>query len=179
MKRIIAAIVALAGGLTGGWILLRDDPDDRVASSPSAAKEEVDKAIDDPQKAGEEAVDAGKDAASRADEAARDPDKALDRAQSGGQDGARENEQAGAGGDRKERGRRTRQSRDPTARRSSGGPRTYKIRQGDNLWVISERQLGDNATDTQIANRVVRIARINELRDPDLILADETLRLRA
>ena len=83
---------------------------------------------------------------------------------------AGEDERAGAAGGAKQPDRR--------ARRRSG-PRRREIRRGDNLWSIAERQLGENASDRQVANRVVRIARLNELRDPDLILAGESLRLRA
>ena len=190
MKRIIAGVVLLAGGLTGGWVLLRDDAD-TVASSPAAAQEEVEKAVDDPQKAGEEAVEVGKDAGTQADEAARDPSQAPEKVGAGADDVAGEDKKPGAGGtaagedeeaasgDTADKPKRKSRRSERSARRSSGERRVHRVSRGDNLWVIAERQLGEGSSDREIANRVVRIARINELRDPDLILTGDSLRLRA
>jgi Tfp pilus assembly protein FimV len=78
-----------------------------------------------------------------------------------------------------------RESREPPSRRrtastpDASGRRIRTLRPGDTLWEIAGAQLGRDATNARIARRVRYLARLNELDDPDLILAGEELRLRA
>ncbi|QQG36908.1 MAG: LysM peptidoglycan-binding domain-containing protein [Micavibrio aeruginosavorus] len=53
----------------------------------------------------------------------------------------------------------------------------YTLQRGDNLWDVAERLLGENATDTQVANKVHEIAALNNIADPDLVLAGDDIRL--
>jgi HAMP domain-containing protein len=93
-----------------------------------------------------------------------------------GQASAGEEQGQGADGAGAERSTERRASR---RSRRSGSRRIHRIQSGDTLWEISGRQLGRDATNREIANRVVRVARINGLKNPDLIYAGDTLRLRA
>lgn len=53
----------------------------------------------------------------------------------------------------------------------------YTLQRGDNLWEVAGRILGDAATDTQIANKVHEIAALNNIGNPDLVLAGDDIRL--
>ena len=57
--------------------------------------------------------------------------------------------------------------------------RMRRVRTGDTLWEIAERQTGGDASDSKVARRVRVLARLNELPDPDLIPAGGRLRLRS
>jgi nucleoid-associated protein YgaU len=58
-------------------------------------------------------------------------------------------------------------------------PRTRTIRPGDTLWGIATEQLGRDASAPRVLRRVQRLAALNDLEDPDLILAGARLRIRA
>lgn len=53
----------------------------------------------------------------------------------------------------------------------------YTLQPGDSLWEVAERMLGAEATDTQIANKVHDIAALNNIGNPDLVLAGQDIRL--
>jgi nucleoid-associated protein YgaU len=53
---------------------------------------------------------------------------------------------------------------------------TYVVRTGDTLWSIAERRLADGAPAAKVADEVARLASLNRLADPDLILAGQRLR---
>ena len=197
-KKLGALVAILAAALTGGVVVARSG-DDKVASNPAAARQEAEEAARDPQKAAEEAREAGKEAAAGADEAARDPSKAPEKAGEGAEDVGKEVKGGGGGGGggQEDQGRgdaggadrggrdgrgggaeRAGDTAERKASRRSGAPRIYRIRRGDTLWAISERNLGSDPSNTAIANRVLVVARINDIENPDLIYAGDTLRLR-
>ncbi len=54
----------------------------------------------------------------------------------------------------------------------------YEIQRGDTLWGISHDVLGDQATNSQIAQKVQEIAVPNSIQNPDFIRAGDTLSLQ-
>jgi hypothetical protein len=93
--------------------------------------------------------------------------RSADEPQSGGSPGA-----ASAG---------DRDSDDESSRARSADQDTYTVASGDSLWAIAAQQLGDDATDGQIAQLVTELWDLNHHRiqsgDPDLIYPDLELRL--
>ena len=69
-----------------------------------------------------------------------------------------------------------REEEEPASRRRA--PLRLTVDRGDTLWDIATDQLGRGASNGQIARRVNRLARINDLGDPDLIRTGQRLRLR-
>ena len=50
------------------------------------------------------------------------------------------------------------------------------MRAGDTLWSIAERRLAGGAPAAKVVDEVARLASLNRLADPDLILAGQRLR---
>jgi nucleoid-associated protein YgaU len=70
----------------------------------------------------------------------------------------------------------------PSRTREAGhAPSTYVVNEGDCLWYIAARHLGEGASDSAIAKEVTRLWKLNAKRigtgDPDLIYAGQTLAL--
>jgi hypothetical protein len=70
---------------------------------------------------------------------------------------------------------------DDSSSAASGDQATYTVAAGDSLWAIAAQQLGDDATNAQIAQLVTDLWDLNHHRiqsgDPDLIHPDLELRL--
>lgn len=66
-------------------------------------------------------------------------------------------------------------------REPARAPSTYVVKQGDCLWYVAARHLGEGASDAAIAKEVTRLWKLNAKRigtgDPDLIYAGQTLAL--
>lgn len=102
------------------------------------------------------------------DEPAQRPAEQRTQAEAPAAEEPPEPEQAEPEPARKERPRRRREA-----------PRVRAIRSGDTLWEIASDQLGSKAPDRSVARRVNRLATLNDLQDPDLIVAGRKLRVRA
>ena len=70
-----------------------------------------------------------------------------------------------------------------TSTSGTRSPARYKVRSGQNLWVISERLAGPGASATKIANTLVAVWNLNDIRigtgNPDMLPVGVTLRIPA
>ncbi|MBA4027037.1 MAG: hypothetical protein C0473_02230 [Cyanobacteria bacterium DS3.002] len=53
----------------------------------------------------------------------------------------------------------------------------YDVKKGDNLWNIARRELGSTSSNDQIQKFVKQVADLNQVKNPDLILPGQKIRL--
>jgi nucleoid-associated protein YgaU len=68
------------------------------------------------------------------------------------------------------------QPREVVAVAESHSTGSVKVEQGDSLWSIAQDRLGASASPEKVLKEVDRLWSLNDLQDPDVILAGQHLR---